>query len=309
MGIPSAPYTQSSAYASHEFESAGYYVANDFVDGSSWYCLVDAGPHGGDRTGHAHTDLGHIELAVGEHAVLVDPGCAIYASDPARRDWYRSLRAHASVTVDGLEPATPRGPFGWARVAPTPAVTVSDCDGLWTCTLAYDVESTGLSHERCVVLVRAFGLIVVDRLSGTGEHSLRWNWPLGSRLHSDAIMGSAAVVASGVQMFWSCSAPGLTAALVDAHRSRTYGQEEPVSAISCELRSSTWPVEMVTVLCPTAMNGVLISRTAGSTSICIGSDRQVRLVSGAAPSIVHTDLPTRDEVESYPPVSAIAGDA
>src|SRR5205814_383759 len=65
--------TRSSA----ALAAAGYYVAHD-NDDAGWYCLVDAGPHGGTLTGHAHSDLGHVEIACGDRHVVCDPGSPSY---------------------------------------------------------------------------------------------------------------------------------------------------------------------------------------------------------------------------------------
>jgi hypothetical protein len=79
------------------------------------HCLVfDAGPHGFGRAGHGHADALAIELSIHGERVLVDPGTCQYG-DPPWRDAFRLATAHNTVIVDGAEPATPAGAFGWAR--------------------------------------------------------------------------------------------------------------------------------------------------------------------------------------------------
>ena len=60
--------------SSTALREAGYYVVSEGVATDAWYCLVDGGPHGGDRTGHAHSDCGHVEIARGPRLLEVDPG-------------------------------------------------------------------------------------------------------------------------------------------------------------------------------------------------------------------------------------------
>lgn len=224
---------------------AGYHVATDTSSSQTLYCAVDAGPHGGKHTGHAHTDVGHVEVAVGDFPVIVDPGCAVYASDTPRRDWYRSLRAHASVVVDGQELAEPRGVFGWTSVAPTPAVEVRDEDEMWCCLLRYPIAGD-LTHERQVVLVRGQGggIFVIDRLLGSGSHSIRVHWPLGVRLDETSLRGSREVTIGPVTM--SIYGEGLESTIRDSLRSTTYGSEEQVSAILVESIASRFPATIVT---------------------------------------------------------------
>jgi len=79
---------------------AGYFVGRESQDTDGWWCLVDAGPHGGDRTGHAHTDLGHVEIARGATHVVVDPGCAGYTIGRDARDRARWLVLVVSAGSD-----------------------------------------------------------------------------------------------------------------------------------------------------------------------------------------------------------------
>jgi hypothetical protein len=290
MGIRTYPPTQPTLTPSTEFKHAGYFVAHDCIDAVPWYCVVDAGPHGGDLTGHAHTDVGHVELSVGRESVFVDPGCAIYASDSHRRDWYRALRAHATLSVDDAELARPRGPFGWETIAPSPQVSIENSDRLWQCRVLYTISSIGISHERVVLLVRGVGLVIVDRVIGAGTHSVRWNWPLGKQLApSDFASDSAAMPASGVRMFWSCNSEPTLDSLISSRRSRTYGHEELVNAISCQVTTSSWPVEMITIVCPVSSTRPLVSRVDGSTLVSFNAERILRLAPGRTPVLTDPD--------------------
>src|SRR6185503_6702964 len=123
---------------------------------NAWMCVVDAGPHGGDRTGHAHTDLGHVEIAHGTVHITADPGCPAYTPHSSARDWFRSEEAHACLVLPGFPLAEPAGSFSWKRCAPTPSVESGDTGELWWCLLAYSPATGSLAvrHVRQVVLVR-----------------------------------------------------------------------------------------------------------------------------------------------------------
>jgi hypothetical protein len=219
--------------AAFSLGAAGYYGARDDWSDSAWYCVVDAGPHGGDATGHAHTDLGHVEIARGTHRLTVDPGCSMYNSAPARRNWFRSQRAHASLMIDDVELATPSSAFGWRRVAPTPVVESGDRRDYWWCRLTYPypVPSGPVEHERQVVLIRSGGVVVCDFVRGNDSHTVVTRWPLGvsqpeARLTGDGL----AMDGSRVRWFTRAGAP-VVASVEATRRSPRFGAEVD----ACEL--------------------------------------------------------------------------
>jgi hypothetical protein len=214
--------------ASVALTSAGYYIGRDGAGEDDWWCLVDAGPHGGDRTGHAHTDLGHVEIAHGASHLVVDPGCAGYTIDPAARDQARSERVHACLVTPTEPLAVPRGPFSWERVAPTPSVRHGDVNRLWWCELTYDrdVSQSRLTHRRQVVLVRGQGVIVCDWVIGTAPLTFAVHWPLGDAADRPELSGTSLTI-RGHSILWSARGGSLEAdASIEATRqSPGYGRE------------------------------------------------------------------------------------
>ena len=158
---------------------AGYYVLAESNSPRPWWVVVDGGPHGGEVTGHAHTDLGHVELARGSTQLLVDAGSTCYSGDAGRRTNDRSLAGHASLMIDDDALAEPRDAFRWRRIAPTPAVSTGTCtsaDAPWV-AIRYR-HPCGVIHERRVLLLPTFGVLVMDHVAGEGRHRLHWRWPL-----------------------------------------------------------------------------------------------------------------------------------
>jgi len=182
---------------SGELPSAGYYVGRDVGDTTAWYCAVDAGPHGGDRTGHAHTDLGHVEIAHGATRLVADPGCATYTTAPQARDEARAERVHACLVLDGEPMAVPAGPFSWSRLAPTPEVDWAEEHDLWWCELHYDRPHAGgtLTHRRQVVLAHGTAVAVCDWLTGDQARAAALHWPLGIVASRAALSGDALTTA------------------------------------------------------------------------------------------------------------------
>jgi hypothetical protein len=224
---------------------AGYHVARE-RDEDGWWCLVDAGAHGGDRTGHAHTDLGHVELALGTRPIVADPGSLVYTGHDSRRGWDRSLEAHATLAVTGAPLDQPSGAFGWQRTAPTPETSFTPRpDGAIT-RLRYEWRAASgvrLSHERQVALFDGGGVVIVDWLTGAAGLDVTLSWPLLMPPEAISLDATGARLAGGVvRLRWASSggatlSPSLTAVTFAA----TY--QTPVPAAMLRLASrvgETW---------------------------------------------------------------------
>ena len=235
---------------SASLRESGYYVARDGWESTAWYCAVDAGPHGGDATGHAHTDVGHVEIAHGAEWISVDAGCSVYTSAPALRNWFRGQRAHASVTVDEVELATPSSPFGWRSVAPTPAAEAVDRGTYWYCRLSYQYATPRgtVTHERQVVLVRERGVVVCDFLGGTGSRSVAIRWPLGVKQTEVRIEPHDATLRFGsTRVHWLAGRDTAFAASVEpTRRSPKFGIESDASAVVLSASDAVFPFAIAT---------------------------------------------------------------
>jgi hypothetical protein len=218
---------------------AGYLGA---ADERGWYVLVDVGPHGGNLTGHAHTDVGHVEVCHGARPILLDSGCAVYTADEERRNWYRSLAAHATVMVNGDRLADPSSAFGWARIAPTPQGWLTSLQSATTIHLRYSAPSGQWQHERVVVLVHSIGVLIADFISGRAVERVQWNWPVGSPESLVVRSGGGPWIEAGAaRLHWAASAP-LTASVVPTRTSPTYGIERAGYGLRTEIESAAAPL-------------------------------------------------------------------
>ncbi len=225
--------------------AAGYFVGRDGDGADDWWCLVDAGPHGGDRTGHAHTDLGHVEIAHGSTHIVVDPGCVAYTMDRHARDRCRSELAHACLVVANHELASPSGPFSWSRIAPTPSVVQGDSDCTWWCELQYAHPGVSqLIHRRQVVLVRGQGIIVCDWVDGVGTPRVAAHWPLAASSRDTAVSGTT-LTTPDYYITWGATAGGLDASLEPTQRSPRYGRSREATLLRLDY-SGPLPTALVT---------------------------------------------------------------
>ena len=154
----------------YAFPDAGYYVcAKGRGTPRERVCIVDAGPLGYlSIAAHGHADALSFTLNIGGDPVIVDPGTGSYHADPASRAYFRSTRAHNTVTVDELDQSEPGGVFLWTHHAHARLLqwgddrVVAEHDG-------YRRLSDPVLHRRAVNCSND-SLVVVDELEAKGEH-------------------------------------------------------------------------------------------------------------------------------------------
>jgi heparinase II/III-like protein len=284
---PAMPVALSASLA-----SAGYFVGRESWRDDAWFCLVDAGPHGGGMTGHAHTDLGHVEISRGGVPIVADPGCPSYTVSTADRDWFRSEMAHACLVVDGAPLAMPRGAFSWTRVSPTPDVAGGDDGTLWWCELSYvrDGRSGAVRHRRQVVLVRGAGIVVADWVAPQGREAIAVHWPLAGAAWE---MRDDGVVGYGASIHWATpdASPATTsrASLTESRYSPTYGETREGRLLILRYDGAT-PSAIVTAF-GAADAALRLAASGDELAITLGSDASYRLAiaPGRAPAMRQLD--------------------
>lgn len=262
--------------------AAGYFA---FRDDEGTAGLVDAGPHGGMRTGHAHTDIGHVELSLRTRCIIADSGSFVYGADPTRRDWDRSLSAHATVCVSGEPLAQARGAFGWSRVAPTPTVEHDIEEWGWWLRLEYSIRP-GVRHQRQVVLVAGAGCVIVDWIVGQGSESVHWCFPIPHALGAVRAEGPVVTTPAGTLRFHSADA--FDVRLSAQGRAPRYGEQLPATGLHVSVERQALPVCLVTTAWPTSESPGVPTILDGGVSLVIpshtgGLPRQWELAAGSRP--------------------------
>lgn len=166
------------------FRDSGYTVEN-IASEPSIKLVFDHGPLGMPPAyGHGHADALSLLLSVNGEDAVVDPGTYTYTGDQDWRRYFRSTRAHNTVTVDGNDQAQQDGCFLWSKPFRARLLD-SAIDGTGGRLLAeHDgYRAIGVRHVRGIAWNRDQWLLVWDELTGEGTHELALHWHLASEPH------------------------------------------------------------------------------------------------------------------------------
>lgn len=166
-------------------ETSGF-VRLDSSDGRMTL-IFDAGPVcPDDLPAHGHCDLLSFEASVNGVRFVVDAGVADYQQDRWREYW-RSTRAHNTVTVDGLEQSDCWGSFRVGhRARPVDVRQLSGprWRGVSAAHTGFMRFRSSVRHRRAVLVVDEQCWLVLDELSGAGSHG----WRSFVHLHPECAM-------------------------------------------------------------------------------------------------------------------------
>lgn len=141
------------------------------------FCLAHAGPLGYlSIAGHGHADALSFTLNVGGVPVIVDPGTYIYHADPKWREYFRSTKAHNTVTMDDKSQSVAGGLFLWEKKADTEVLTWEPDDQGGVLVARHDgyaKQQVRAKHCRELALCDR-QLTVTDRISGEGTHQVEF---------------------------------------------------------------------------------------------------------------------------------------
>lgn len=143
---------------------------------------MDVGPLGYlSIAAHGHADALAVTVSMDGEEVIGHPGAASYYGHPEWRQVHRGTRVHPTVTVDGENQSISGGPFMWIEHARVRVHAVDLDRGI------VDAEHDGyrrldspVTHRRWLFAPPGEGvnILIVDEVTGTGEHEMRVSWPL-----------------------------------------------------------------------------------------------------------------------------------
>jgi hypothetical protein len=173
------------ARGSHAFPSSGIYV----LRANGAYMIVHAGPPGQKKIGgHAHNDALSFEVVASDQTWIIDPGTYVYTSKQEARNRFRSTSYHATAMVDGQEiNRIPKAKMfeisDDAEYLTEKWLTCDEFDYLRINHSGYKRLPEPVIHRREFFFDKIRILwLVWDTFSGTGSHSMEWNWPIPPEL-------------------------------------------------------------------------------------------------------------------------------
>jgi len=245
----------------------GYAVLRRGTGGKRHRLIFDCGEFGLKAApGHGHADCLSLDLMVFGAPVLVDPGTFSY-KDETWRQAFRGTRAHNTVTVDGQNQTPLKGIFGAGPFA-TPclnaAVLGSGLRLLDASHRGYERLPGRVGHRRSIIDLPAEGWLVIDSLTGGGQHQVEVLWHFHPSVEvslSDASLLAPIDPRQGLAMRWAATAP-LPARVhrgrespPDGWVSREAGQKEAAQVLVLG-GPMDLPARIVTLLTPFSRMGV-----------------------------------------------------
>jgi hypothetical protein len=140
------------------------------------YVHLSFGPLGeGEQPGHGHDDILSFELDALGQRFVVDAGTYTYVhSNPLRR-YFTAARGHNTIIVDADQSSRLNaGPASWCAAAGE-LVDAGACDDLdWVRArhAGYADAKQGVIVERSLLVLKDEYVVVVDRVTGSGVHTI-----------------------------------------------------------------------------------------------------------------------------------------
>ena len=206
----------------------------------AWTAICDGGAIGPDyQPGHAHADTLSFELWHERTRLLIDSGTGAYIDTPLRRE-QRGTAGHNTLTVDGRNSSEVWGAHRVARRARIVRRAFSPEH-----FLAAHNGYAPVVHER-EWRMTADQVIVFDRLTGKGEHTVDtyWHFPPESRV---TLLADEAVVKAGNECFSLTLVPGMTYEITSGHCSPEFGLYQKIPVLHGKYQGPL-PLQMTTTI-------------------------------------------------------------
>ncbi|WP_424321320.1 heparinase II/III family protein [Lacticaseibacillus chiayiensis] len=178
--VPKADAEQSLSEVFAATTSGNYFWRSGW-DAKADYWHVFNGNLG---SGHGHAALGHVDLTIGGHDVLVDPGRYTYVDGTERRQ-LKSVAAHNTVMVDQRPFSLPNDSWKYRYVATPAQHSLIDFGGGQVVKLTFlDQAQTqpALVTRLLISLSQERLWLVVDMIHQPGRHSLKRFWQVAPQL-------------------------------------------------------------------------------------------------------------------------------
>lgn len=188
-------------------------------------CLLDAGPLGPKwNPGHGHADFLAIEITLGGHRLIVDPGTSRYNTGPERAR-ERSAEAHNGPVWSGCEPVEFLGCFKVGRMAEAQLITAETLPSL---TIGGTFRSKPGLTARTVSHYPGAGFLVAD-LWESPQHRGQVSWLIPEDWQVEATETGLALrhASDGAQAVIAILSAAETPRTSSSHWASHYGRREP----------------------------------------------------------------------------------
>lgn len=246
------------------FPAAGYFVQRSGWGEADSHLVFDCGGMGMLNGGHGHADALSVVLCSRGADLLIDSGTSVYNGAPEWRSYFRSTRAHNTVTIDGRDQSAPGGTFRWKRRAAARPLERFGHAGVELFSGEHDGYGTscGVIHRRRLLFCPPGYWILADDFRGSGARVLDFYYHLPPGAEIAMHEGEAEPVnlfahngAAGLLLYFDATG-ALTPAVqcggaepVQGWASGRYGDRKPAPVLHASMRGPV-PASAITVLAP-----------------------------------------------------------
>jgi len=251
--IPHKSTEAAASIGAHLFKDSGYSVFRS----DDTFFTFDHGPLGmGPLYNHGHADALAVTLAYKHRPILIDPGTFRYNGVPEWRHYFKSTRAHNTVTVDGQDQAIQANGFIWRKPYRCSVVN-SEGDKSRMHTVAEHDGYQRLKHpviHRRTVQITGGELLLEDRFKGEGSHSFELNFHFHPDVEFEKSEDGWIVANEKARCAIRLSNGHNLSPIVGAKEpilgwySQAYGQKQPTTTLTCTQNSTPDQVIFKTII-------------------------------------------------------------
>ena len=185
---------------SKSFPDGGYHIVRQ---GRIWI-LMRCGALGlRGVSGHGHYDQLSIEVFVDGCPLIIDPGWYKYEADPDRYAWFKSTKAHNTVTVDGRNQLAFESFSYPPPKRPVPRITKWEVESEMMIVRGkhelYSDLPNPVTHERTLRIVGDSEIEILDEVMGEGDHELELSYTFSPSVKLNRAENGYEMEASGLK--------------------------------------------------------------------------------------------------------------
>ena len=215
--------------------------------------MLDHGPLGmAPSFGHGHADALSLTVEINGQELLVDTGTYSYTGMAEWRNYFRSTRAHNTISVDDTDQANQVSAFQWFKPFTAELIRshITDDGAVFLHSRHNGYSDLGVEHIRYIIVLPEKHLIVLDRVLGSGKHKLDLYWHLATEPDVIDKILHINTHNQAVKMHFQDSNYTLHTGEIEpicGWRSRQYGLREEITTVKLN-HTGELPHEFITVI-------------------------------------------------------------